>query len=1028
MRPRSHWLQRLFTLAFILAAFGARSRRIVAAECAADTGSDRWIVTFPSELERDIRAEGIEIWDHDDGVVIGGASASALKNLAGLQIEPTLKVHDDGQWIYILSHQEGIAAPPVADVGSYPLGPASALYLIPSDMTFELPRVKPYGGFRGVPRSSLPETKPHAADVDEDGPSHNLVANPLVTQIVNATSQAQWFQDVKDMSGENTVVVGGVTRTIMTRWSNVMFPPGGPTANAYASEYILEKGANWGYTGVREPYTSTDSGCSQNTTWQNLVFTLPGQVDFGGHQQVIFVTHYDSLSFNNTESANYAPGADDAISGGSALFEALRLFRNYGFKNTVKIIFFSGEEQGLCGSTAYTHQTAQHPTADMWRVVNMDQTAYDGNKNGWMNDYNWDATNSPGSFALGQAFADANNDYGPIIPPTNIFRPTNRMCQTDHCPFWNVGVAAIAICEDLMHNEICPCFDQSQTSTCHDTVTQIDPTHPGQLMFDPDFSWKTEKTAVATVAHLAEPLYACPASAPTPTVTPGNNILHLSWPSAGGVTNYVVEKAASCAGPFTPITSVAGATYYDDGSVVNGTSYAYRIRTCPTQTSGCVTAVPAPGPSAVYQVGSATVTADSGDHDNIPDNCELATVQVNLFNDGNTPLTNVRLQSVSSTHSGVQIASTVPQSIPSLAVGSSAPALFRFYIGRNGNAAACFDTIPFTVTAASDQSPTNTRSFNLAAEKDFIASGTFNYGFESDFNGWTVTTGSFTRVAGGAPGSTAFSVHSRNTTNGCDAIASPVITPSGSSTMTMWVNFSIEGTSTGSNNTWDRAVVRAINATTGVKTLLVPTVTPYNTTGDNATFCDSIDQLQGWANNNGPAWTQAQFNLSAFAGISIQVEVRFATDSSNNGSEGFWFDNVQITNASQVACDAQPNSCAALPAEVSPGASPVQFTIIRNGSSYDLRFSEVAGATRYNLYGGSLASLTTGVYNHASTGGICAITDGIGGDGQVLSSILSGSLPQNDYFLVTAQNAAGESVYGQNSSGTPIPAALAACP
>jgi len=338
------------------------------------------------------------------------------------------------------------------------------------------------------------------------------------------------------------------------------------------------------------------------------------------------------------------------------------------------------------------------------------------------------------------------------------------------------------------------------------------------------------------------------------------------------------------------------------------------------------------------------------------------------------------------------------------------------------------ESIPFTVTATSDQSPTNTRSFNLAAEKDSISSGTFVYGFESTFQGWTVTAGSFTRVAGGAPGSTAFSVHSENGTNNCDAIASPAITPSASSTMTMWVNFSIEGTGTGSSNTWDRAVVRAINVATGVKTLLVPTITPYNTTGDNLTLCDSIDQLQGWANNNGPAWTQAQFNLSAFAGIPIQIEVRFGTDSSNNGTECFWFDNVQITNASQVSCDAQSNVCAAFPAEVSPVVSPVQFTIQPNGGNYDLRFSEVVGATRYNLYGGTLSSLRTGIYNHASTGGICAITDGIGGDGQVLSSIPANSLPQNDYFLVTAQNAAGESVYGQNSSGTPIPAALAACP
>ena len=91
---------------------------------------------------------------------------------------------------------------------------------------------------------------------------------------------------------------------------------------------------------VRETYVQADSGCSQSgQTWQNVVFTLPGQVDFGGHQQVLFVTHYDSLSNNPSV---YAPGADDAMSGGSALIEALRLFKDYGFRNTVKIIFFSG--------------------------------------------------------------------------------------------------------------------------------------------------------------------------------------------------------------------------------------------------------------------------------------------------------------------------------------------------------------------------------------------------------------------------------------------------------------------------------------------------------------------------------------------------------------------------------------------------------------------------------------------------------------------------------------------------------------
>ena len=64
-----------------------------------------------------------------------------------------------------------------------------------------------------------------------------------------------------------------------------MFPT--PAANAYATEYLLEKAAGWGYTGVRESYTSANPVAAQSgDTWQNVVFTLPGQVDFGQHQQV----------------------------------------------------------------------------------------------------------------------------------------------------------------------------------------------------------------------------------------------------------------------------------------------------------------------------------------------------------------------------------------------------------------------------------------------------------------------------------------------------------------------------------------------------------------------------------------------------------------------------------------------------------------------------------------------------------------------------------------------------------------------
>src|SRR4029078_8530566 len=135
---------------------------------------------------------------------------------------------------------------------------SATLYLIGTEQSFDLPHVRPHGGFRGIPRVALPLFPIHEADAPLVPPSPMSV-NPFVTQIVNATSQANWFGYVKDLSGENVVVIGDDFTTIRTRYSDAMFPT--TASNALASEYILEKGASWGYTGVREPYAASDSGC-----------------------------------------------------------------------------------------------------------------------------------------------------------------------------------------------------------------------------------------------------------------------------------------------------------------------------------------------------------------------------------------------------------------------------------------------------------------------------------------------------------------------------------------------------------------------------------------------------------------------------------------------------------------------------------------------------------------------------------------------------------------------------------------------
>jgi len=59
--------------------------------------------------------------------------------------------------------------------------------------------------------------------------------------------------------------------------------------------------------------------------------------------------------------------------------EAARLFRFYKFDRTIKLIFFTGEEQGLWGSEAYV---SDHPAEmdSIIGVVNLDMFGYDNDK------------------------------------------------------------------------------------------------------------------------------------------------------------------------------------------------------------------------------------------------------------------------------------------------------------------------------------------------------------------------------------------------------------------------------------------------------------------------------------------------------------------------------------------------------------------------------------------------------------------------------------------------------------------------
>ena len=92
-----------------------------------------------------------------------------------------------------------------------------------------------------------------------------------------------------------------------------------------------------------------------------VVATLKGESD----HKVIVGGHFDSINMvdRNNLNAN-APGANDDLSGTSVALECARILANHHWKNTLVFVAFSGEEQGLLGSSAL----AKRAKDEGWKI------------------------------------------------------------------------------------------------------------------------------------------------------------------------------------------------------------------------------------------------------------------------------------------------------------------------------------------------------------------------------------------------------------------------------------------------------------------------------------------------------------------------------------------------------------------------------------------------------------------------------------------------------------------------------------
>lgn len=440
-------------------------------------------------------------------------------------------------------------------------------------------------------------------------------------------------------------------------------------------------------------------------------------------------------------------------------------------------------------------------------------------------------------------------------------------------------------------------------------------------------------------------------AAPNLTVTAGLQSASLSWSAVTGAAKYEVyrtEGVKGCDFGKTKVGETSGTTFLDTG-LRDGFPVLYTVlpvgsnAACVGRMAACQAVTPlAPAQDldmAVREIPNG-LNITTGDGDVFLDNCEQATLTFSVENAGSATLTNVRVTEVELlgkpgseiiTPLPLAVAASMPPGCPPLAP-VQASVSFRPQ-GLN------FDEtlqVRIAVTANELSSPRQAiiRISGTESSFQFLASKTFN--FETDFEGWKIVDGNYTRTSPGA-NATITALYSSQFQDGqCDNIRSPEIRLTGSSTLSLHNQFSTEAdTPVG---TYDRANAGLFDVASGARTTVIPTGGRlYNyAPGTTGGTCVTENQA-GWATSAADAgvpfaassWNPAALGLPATAGVRKRLDMGYGTDPLASGA-GFQFDEVTLTNFDLQVADQSSNVCAPLPP---PARADLKITNITTGGN-----------------------------------------------------------------------------------------------
>lgn len=281
----------------------------------------------------------------------------------------------------------------------------------------------------------------------------------------------------------------------------------GTTQNTNAFNWIKNKYTSFGYTTANFQEHSWTNGSFSS---KNFIVTKTGTLY--PNKFVIVCGHFDSIN---------GPGTNDNGSGTSIILELARILKDVPTDYSIKFIHFSGEEQGLLGSSRYVSQIVNgtSPKMDIKVVVNLDQVgglATKANTKIYCDkDQSSPTSNNAAAALVVQELANCTTLYSPLGVD---FDPAE---STDYVPFQQNGEIITGFWE----------YEGGYNNPYVHTANDL------YINMDPVYVYNVGKAAVGAIQHFAVASAATLATEDIATSkilesvefspNPANNILNL---------------------------------------------------------------------------------------------------------------------------------------------------------------------------------------------------------------------------------------------------------------------------------------------------------------------------------------------------------------------------------------------------------------------------------------------------------------------------------------------------------------------